>query len=53
MEKALLVQLKVYDILGKELKTLVNENLSAGIYEADFNASEYPSGLYFYTIICR
>ena len=45
-----LVQLKVYDVLGKELKTLVNENLGAGIYEAKFNASEYPSGLYFYTI---
>ena len=44
------VQLKVYDILGKELKTLVNDNLNSGIYEVQFNASEFPSGLYFYTI---
>jgi hypothetical protein len=48
--KDIVVQLKVYDILGKELKTLVNKNLSAGIYESDFNASDYPSGLYFYTL---
>jgi Secretion system C-terminal sorting domain len=44
------VVLKVYDVLGKEIKTLVNENLPAGIYEVEFDASEYPSGLYFYSI---
>lgn len=45
-----LVTLKVYDILGKEIATLVNESKPAGIYEAAFNASELPSGMYIYKI---
>jgi hypothetical protein len=45
-----LVALKVYDILGKEIVTLVNENKPAGNYEADFNASQLPSGMYIYKI---
>lgn len=45
-----LVTLKVYDILGKEIATLVNENKPAGIYEAEFNASQLPSGMYIYKI---
>ena len=44
------VKLSVYNILGKELKIMVNENLNAGKYEADFNASELPSGTYFYRL---
>lgn len=43
-------RLTVYDALGKEIKLLVNENLQAGIYEADFDASNIPSGVYFYRI---
>ena len=43
--------LKVYDILGKEIETLVNEKLNPGTYEVTFNASQYPSGVYFYTLI--
>ena len=46
-----LVTLKVYDILGKEVATLVNEKLSAGSYEVDWNASDCPSGVYFYKLI--
>jgi len=42
--------LKVYDILGKEIETLVNEKLTAGTYEVTFNASQYPSGVYFYRL---
>ncbi len=42
--------LKVYDILGKEIETLVNEKLSPGIYEVSFDGSNLPSGMYFYTI---
>lgn len=42
--------LKIYDALGKELETLVNEHLSAGYYETDWDASNYPSGFYFYTL---
>ncbi|MDX1702327.1 MAG: T9SS type A sorting domain-containing protein, partial [Melioribacteraceae bacterium] len=44
------VKLIVYDVLGKEVVTIVDETQSAGNYEVSFNASEYPSGLYFYTI---
>ena len=42
--------LKVYDILGKEIETLVNEKLNPGTYEVTFNASQYPSGVYFYSL---
>ena len=42
--------LKVYDILGKEILTLVNEKLQPGTYEVTFNASQYPSGVYFYRL---
>ncbi len=45
-----LVTLKVYDILGKEIAILVNENKAAGNYEAEFNASQLPSGMYIYKI---
>jgi hypothetical protein len=45
-----LVTLKVYDILGKEIATLVNENQPVGNYEAEFNASQLPSGMYIYKL---
>lgn len=44
------VTLRIYDILGREVRTLVNENLKPGVYEADFNASDLPSGVYFYKL---
>ncbi|HMN17995.1 MAG TPA: T9SS type A sorting domain-containing protein [Ignavibacteriaceae bacterium] len=44
------VRLKVYDILGKEITTLVNENKEAGNYSVDFNAAELPSGVYIYQL---
>jgi Secretion system C-terminal sorting domain len=44
------VTLKVYDILGKEITTLVNETRSAGKYEVRFDASELSNGVYFYTV---
>ncbi len=44
------VTLKVYDILGNEIKTLVNEIKSAGYYEIDFNGSDLSSGIYFYKL---
>ena len=43
------VTLKVYDILGNEITTLVNETRSAGKYEVRFDASELSNGVYFYT----
>lgn len=45
-----LVTLRVFDILGKEVATLVNENQSAGYYSVEFNAQELSSGIYFYSI---
>jgi len=45
-----LVTLKVYDILGKEVVTLINENQEAGNYSVQFNASHLPSGIYFYRL---
>ncbi len=44
------VQLIIYDVLGNEIATLVNEEKPAGTYEVVFNASEYPSGIYFYRL---
>jgi len=44
------VTLKVYDILGKEIATLVNEKQSPGTYEVTFDGSQYPSGVYFYKL---
>lgn len=43
-------RLKVFDLTGKEVATLVNENQSAGIYEADFNGENLSSGIYYYRI---
>lgn len=45
------VRLVIYDILGKEVTTLVNEQLQPGEYSVTWDASDYPSGIYFYTII--
>ena len=44
------VELKVYDLLGNIIATLVNEEKSAGNYEVDFDASKLSSGVYLYTI---
>ncbi|NNJ53696.1 MAG: T9SS type A sorting domain-containing protein, partial [Ignavibacteriaceae bacterium] len=45
-----LVVLKVYDVLGNEIITLVNEEKQPGTYELDFNARGLPNGMYFYTL---
>jgi photosystem II stability/assembly factor-like uncharacterized protein len=45
-----LALLKIYDVLGKEISTLVNEELKPGTYEAGWNASNNPSGIYFYKL---
>jgi tartrate-resistant acid phosphatase type 5 len=42
--------LKVYDVLGNEVASLVNEYKPAGSYEVEFNASHLSSGIYFYTL---
>jgi hypothetical protein len=45
-----LVILKVYDMLGREVRTLVNENLHSGNYETTFDATGMASGVYFYRL---
>jgi hypothetical protein len=45
-----LITLKVFDILGKEITTLVNEQMQAGNYKLTFDASNLPSGIYFYSL---
>jgi len=44
------VQLKVYDILGNEIATLVNEIKQPGVYNVKFNAEKLPSGVYIYKL---
>jgi hypothetical protein len=44
------VTLKVFDVLGKQVKTLVNEKLNAGTYETTFYGSGLTSGIYFYKL---
>jgi hypothetical protein len=50
LPKSGLVTLKVYDVLGKEVASLVNEVKNAGNYAVEFNASALSSGTYFYKI---
>ena len=45
-----MVKLKVFDIMGREVQTLVNENHSPGNYEVEFNAEALSSGVYFYQL---
>ena len=49
--KESLISIKVYDVMGREVTTLVNEMKSTGSYELSFDASNMPSGTYFYTLI--
>jgi hypothetical protein len=44
------VSLKVYDVLGNEIATLVNEEKAAGTYAIEFNSKDLPSGIYFYQL---
>ena len=46
-----LVSIKIYDVLGREVKTLVNEFKNAGSYIVSFDGSEFASGIYFYKIV--
>ena len=48
LPKASLVTIKVYDILGREVATLVNVQKVTGNYEVQFNAAKLASGVYFY-----
>jgi hypothetical protein len=43
-------KLIVYDILGREVKTLINNQQKPGTYKATFNGENLPSGVYFYRL---
>ncbi len=45
-----MTSLKVFDVLGKEIATLVNEELAEGTYQMTFNAENLSSGVYFYSV---
>ncbi len=47
-----IVLLKIYDVLGSEIATLVNEEKAPGNYEVVFNGANLPSGIYFYKMSC-
>jgi len=49
--KSGLVNLKVYDIMGREVSELVNGFRSAGFYLVDFNAGKLSSGIYYYKLV--
>ncbi len=51
LPKSSFAKIVVYDMLGKEIETLVNEQLNAGTYEADFDGSKLSSGVYYYKLI--
>ncbi len=50
VSKSSFVKLVVYDLLGRVVETLVNKQIAQGVYKVDWNASKYPSGVYFYRI---
>ena len=45
-----IVQIKVYDVLGNEISSLINEEKPAGQYELTFDGTDLPSGVYFYQL---
>ncbi len=50
LEKSGVVKLTVYDILGREVQTLVDGFTGAGVHHVQFDASKHPSGVYFYKL---
>ncbi|MFC2093917.1 T9SS type A sorting domain-containing protein [Bacteroidota bacterium] len=50
IQKTSLTKLIIYDALGREVATLINEQLKAGSYHVDWNGSNYTSGVYFYRL---
>ncbi len=47
------IKLIIYDVLGRETKTLINSELDAGYYEMEFNGANFSSGIYFYRILAN
>jgi len=51
LPKQSVVEINIYDLLGREVATIVNEHLEPGSYEANWDGSNYPSGAYFYRLV--
>jgi Secretion system C-terminal sorting domain len=49
-DRGMIVRLVIYDILGREVATLINEQLKPGTYEVEWTAANYPSGVYYYKL---
>ncbi len=49
-EQDITVQLRVYDVLGREITTLINKKQKPGNYQVTFNADNLPSGIYYYKL---
>jgi len=47
------VKLVVYDVLGREVQVLINSRMNPGYHSYNFTASELPSGVYFYRLVCE
>jgi photosystem II stability/assembly factor-like uncharacterized protein len=50
LAKSIYVKLTIYDVMGREISSLVNQKQNAGTYQVTWDASNYPSGVYFYTL---
>jgi hypothetical protein len=50
LPQSALTRIVMYDVLGREIQTLVNKELEAGYYEINIDAENFPSGVYFYRI---
>ncbi|MGE5496859.1 MAG: T9SS type A sorting domain-containing protein, partial [Syntrophothermus sp.] len=50
VDKSCMVSFRIFNSLGEEVKTVVNEYQAAGRYTLEFNASELPSGVYYYML---
>ena len=48
-----MARLIIYDILGREIAVLINEQLSPGTYEVEWDGTNFPSGIYFYKLITK
>lgn len=51
LPKSLFARIVIYDLLGRVIETIVNEQLNAGTYEINWNAGKFSSGVYFYKLI--
>ena len=50
LPQSMVIRLRVYDVLGREVATLVDGRQASGIYTVEFDGASIPSGIYFYRI---